>query len=126
MNPGNLRYSRTHEWVSAEGDIATLGITDFAQTELGEIVFVELPKVGTICRRGDAFGTIESYKTVSDLLCPVSGEIVEVNHALADAPQLVNESGYDQGWTVKVKMTDPTELEDLMTAEEYESAAKER
>ena len=125
MNPGNLRYSSTHEWANAEGGIAMLGITDYAQSELGEIVFVELPKVGTKFQKGDVFGTVESYKTVSDLMCPVSGEIVEINSALTDAPQLVNESPYDEGWTVKIKMTDPAELDELLTAEHYEGLLKE-
>lgn len=125
MNPGNYKYSSTHEWVNAEGGVAMLGITEHAQSELGEIVFVELPRVGTKFDKGDVFGTVESYKTVSDLMCPVTGEIVEINSALADAPQLVNESPYEQGWTVKIKMTDPGELDALLTAEQYEGVLKE-
>lgn len=125
MNPGNLKYSSTHEWVKAEGDVATIGITDYAQSELGEIVFVELPKVGSKVSNGDVFGTIESYKTVSDLVSPVSGEVVEVNSALASAPELVNDSAFEEGWTVKIKMTDPSELDSLMTAEQYEGVLKE-
>ncbi len=125
MNPGNLKYSETHEWVKSEGNTATIGITDYAQSELGEIVFVELPKVGAKFDKGDVFGTIESYKTVSDLMCPVSGEVVEVNSALADSPQFVNDSPYEQGWLVKLKMTDPTEAEALMSAEQYEGVLKE-
>ena len=125
MNPGNLKYSSTHEWVNAQGGIATLGITDYAQSELGEIVFVELPKVGSKFDKGDVLGTVESYKTVSDLTCPVSGEVVEVNSALADSPQFVNESPYEQGWTVKIRMADPSELDGLMTAQQYEGVLKE-
>jgi glycine cleavage system H protein len=115
-----LKYTKTHEWVKADGDLATVGISDYAQSELGEIVFVELPGVGTKLDAGGVFGTIESYKTVSDLMCPLSGEVVEVNSALADSPQLVNESALDDGWLVKIKMADPAQLGALMTAEEYE------
>lgn len=125
MNPGNLKYSSTHEWVKPEDGFATLGITDYAQSELGEIVFVELPKVGAKCDKGDVLGTIESYKTVSDLMCPVSGEVVEVNSTLADSPQFVNESPYEQGWLIKLKLSDPSELDGLMSAEQYEGVLKE-
>lgn len=121
----DLKFTQTHEWVRADGDVATVGISDYAQSELGEIVFVELPKVGTKLERGDALGTIESYKTVSDLMCPVSGEVLEVNSALADSPQLINESALEQGWLVRIKMTDPGELDGLMTAEEYEGVLEE-
>ena len=121
-----LRYSKTHEWVRADGDVATVGISDYAQSELGDIVFVELPEVGSRFEAGEVFGTIESYKTVSDLMCPVSGEVVEVNSALAGSPQLVNESALDEGWLVKIRMTDPAQLEALMTAEQYEAVLKER
>lgn len=125
MNPGSLKYSSTHEWVKPEDGFATLGITDYAQSELGEIVFVELPKVGAKCDKGDLLGTIESYKTVSDLMCPVSGEVVEVNSTLADSPQFVNESPYEQGWLIKLKLSDPSELDGLMSAEQYEGVLKE-
>jgi len=121
-----LRYSKTHEWVRADGDVATVGISDYAQSELGDIVFVELPEVGSRFEAGEVFGTIESYKTVSDLMCPVSGEVVEVNSALAGSPQLVNESALNEGWLVKIRMTDPAQLEALMTAEQYEAVLKER
>ncbi len=125
MNPGNLKYSETHEWVKTDGDVATIGITDYAQSELGEIVFVELPKIGAALTKGDVLGTIESYKTVSDLMCPVSGEVAEVNSALVDSPQSVNDSPYEEGWLVKVKMADPAETAGLMTAEQYEGVLKE-
>lgn len=125
MNPGSLRYSSTHEWVEPQGDVAKIGITDYAQSELGEIVFAELPKVGAKCDKGNLLGTIESYKTVSDLMCPVSGEVVEVNSALADSPQFVNESPYEQGWLIKLKLSDPSELDGLMSAEQYEDVLKE-
>jgi len=121
-----VRYSKTHEWVRADGDVATVGISDYAQSELGDIVFVELPEVGSRFEAGEVFGTIESYKTVSDLMCPVSGEVVEVNSALAGSPQLVNESALNEGWLVKIRMTDPAQLEALMTAEQYEAVLKER
>jgi glycine cleavage system H protein len=121
----SIRFAQTHEWVKADGDVATVGISDYAQSELGEIVFVELPKVGSKVEAGDVLGTIESYKTVSDLMCPVSGEVAEVNSALADSPQLVNESALDEGWLVKIKMTDPAQLDALMTAEQYEEVLKE-
>lgn len=125
MNPTDLKYSRTHEWINAEGDVATIGVTDYAQSELGEIVFLELPQAGSKFRKGDALGTIESYKTVSDLMAPVSGEVIEINPDLADSPQFVNESPYDQGWMIKIKMSDPSELNELMSAEDYEGILKE-
>lgn len=125
MNPGNLKYSSTHEWVNAEGDAATIGITDYAQSELGEIVFVELPKVGTKFSKGDVLGTIESYKTVSDLMCPVSGEVTAANSELSSAPEKVNESPYEDGWLVKLKMSNAGEVNELMTAEQYEGVLKE-
>lgn len=124
MNPGNLKYSSTHEWVKPEADTAVIGITDYAQSELGEIVFVELPKVGAKCDKGEVLGTIESYKTVSDLMCPVSGEVLEVNSALADSPQFVNESPYQEGWLIKLKMSDPSELDGLLSAEQYEGVLR--
>lgn len=120
-----IRYSKTHEWVRADGDVATVGISEHAQSELGDIVFVELPQVGARFEAGDVFGVVESYKTVSDLICPVSGEVVEVNSALAGSPQLVNESALEEGWLVKIRMTDPAQLDELMTAEQYEAALKE-
>ena len=125
MNPGNLKYTDSHEWVKSDGDIATAGVTDYAQSELGEIVFVELPKVGSKFDKGEVLGSIESYKTVSDLMCPVSGEVVEVNSTLTGSPQFVNESAFEQGWMVKLKMTDPAELDKLMSAEQYETVLKE-
>ncbi len=120
-----LKFTKTHEWIKTDGDTATVGITDYAQSELGEIVFVELPEPGSKFAAGDVLGTIESYKTVSDLVSPVSGEIIQLNSALADSPQLVNESSLDEGWMVKIKMDDPTQLDDLLNAEQYESVIKE-
>lgn len=117
--PKNLKYSDDHEWVRVEGDEAVIGITDFAQSELGDVVYLELPTVGDEVSKGDAFGTIEAVKTVSDMLAPVSGEIIAVNEDLNDSPEDVNKEPYES-WLVKIKMSDPSEMEDLMDAEAYE------
>ncbi|BFN38199.1 glycine cleavage system protein GcvH [Fidelibacter multiformis] len=117
--PKNLKYSDDHEWVRVEGDEAVIGITDFAQSELGDVVYLELPSVGDEVSKGDAFGTIEAVKTVSDMLAPVSGEIIAVNEDLNDSPEDVNKEPYES-WLVKIKMSDPSETEDLMDAEAYE------
>lgn len=122
MYPSDLRYDREHEWVRLEGEIATIGITHYAQDQLGEVVYVDLPSVGDEAVAGESFGEIESVKSVSELFSPVSGEIVEVNDALSNAPELVNESPYGDGWMIKVRVADPaTALDGLMTADEYES-----
>jgi len=121
--PQNLRYAQTHEWARIEGDRATIGITDFAQHELGDVVYLELPEVGRTYRKGAPFGTVESVKAVSDLYAPVSGEVVEVNTALPDAPEKVNTSPYDEGWMLVIRMSDPAESADLMEAAAYESSA---
>jgi len=122
MYPSDLRYDREHEWVRLEGEIATIGITHYAQDQLGEVVYVDLPSVGDEAVAGESFGEIESVKSVSELFSPVSGEIVEVNGALSDAPELVNESPYGDGWMIKVRVADPaTALDGLMTADEYEA-----
>jgi glycine cleavage system H protein len=117
--PTQLKYSEEHEWAKIEGNRVTIGITDFAQGELGDIVFVELPEVGDTIQFGDPFGSVESVKTVSELYAPVSGKVVEVNVALVDAPEKVNESPYADGWMVVVELSDPTELEQLWTSEKY-------
>jgi glycine cleavage system H protein len=118
--PGQLRYTQEHEWVSLEEDgTATIGITDFAQSELGDIVYVELPQEGDSLTHMESFGTIEAVKTVSDLYAPVTGEILAVNQQLVDAPTMINESPYDDGWLVKVKLDEPGELEKLLSAEQY-------
>ncbi|HZL84695.1 MAG TPA: glycine cleavage system protein GcvH [Candidatus Krumholzibacteria bacterium] len=118
--PRQLRYTQEHEWVSLEEDgMATIGISDFAQGELGDIVFVELPQEGDKLVQMESFGSIEAVKTVSDLFAPVSGDVVAVNHQLVDAPMLINDSPYDDGWLVKVRLHDPRELERLLTAEQY-------
>ncbi|GLG00826.1 glycine cleavage system H protein [Alicyclobacillus hesperidum subsp. aegles] len=117
--PEQLKYSREHEWVRAEGNRAYIGITHFAQDELGDIVYVELPEVGATVTAGETFGTVESVKTVSDLYAPVSGQVIEVNKALADAPEKVNESPYDEAWMIVVEMSDAGELDALLSADAY-------
>ena len=117
----NVKYTQEHEWVLLEGDVATIGISSYAIDELGDIVFVELPKVGTEFSQMDELGTVESVKTVSSLYIPLSGAIVEVNETLQDAPETVNEAPYGNGWLIKVKIDDRAEYDDLMTSEEYET-----
>jgi len=121
MYPQDLKYDKEHEWVRVEGDVGTIGISDFAQDQLGEVVYVDLPSVGDALVAGDTFGEVESVKSVSDLFSPVSGEIVEVNVGLGDAPQHVNEDPYGAGWLVKVRLADADQLNGLMSAAEYES-----
>lgn len=117
--PNDLKYSTDHEWVKVTGDIATVGVTDFAQSELGDVVFVELPEIGTEAVKDDPFGTVEAVKTVADLLAPVSGKVVEINEALNDQPEVVNSDPYEKGWMVKIQMSDPSELDELMDASAY-------
>ena len=117
--PSNLKYTKEHEWVRVEGDNAFVGITDFAQGELGEIVFVEVETVGETLNQGDVFGSVEAVKTVSDLFLPVGGEILEFNEKLEDAPELVNSDPYGEGWMVKIAIADVAELEGLLSAVEY-------
>jgi glycine cleavage system H protein len=117
--PDDLRYSREHEWVRSEGDGATIGITSYAADELGDIVFVELPEVGSSLSQFATFGVVESVKAVSDLYAPVSGEVTEVNEALRDAPELLNSEPFGEGWIAKVSLADPSELEQLMDAAAY-------
>jgi glycine cleavage system H protein len=119
--PENLKYTKDHEWILVDGDTATVGVTDFAQSELGDIVFVEIETEGDTLDQNEVFGTIEAVKTVSDLFMPVSGEIVEVNSALEDAPESVNDNPYDGGWMVKIKLSDPSEVDALMDATEYKN-----
>jgi glycine cleavage system H protein len=120
MNPTNLKYTKDHEWVSLQGDIATVGITHFAQNELGDIVFVEIETVGETIEQDEVFGTVEAVKTVSDLFLPMSGEIIELNADLESNPELVNEDPYGKGWMVKVKVSNPAEWDNLLSAEAYE------
>ncbi|MDH5508813.1 MAG: glycine cleavage system protein GcvH [Nitrospinota bacterium] len=118
--PKDLKYSKEHEWVRVEGgDTAIIGITDFAQDELGDIVFVETPKIGQDLKAGESFGVAESVKTVSDLYSPVAGRVIEVNPELEGRPELVNESPFGEGWIIKMKMEDPKELESLLSAQDY-------
>ena len=118
--PAGLRYSKEHEWVATEEEVATIGITDYAQEQLGEIVYVELPAVGDKISKDDAFGVVESVKAVSDIYAPVSGTVVEVNQELPESPEMINEDPYGDGWLVKVKVSDGSELDDLLDHEEYE------
>ena len=118
--PEDNRYAKSHEYVHLEGDVATVGITDYAQKELGDVVFVELPQVGSQLDAGDELGSIESVKAVSELFTPVSGEVIEINEALADNPALVNTDPWGDGWMVRIRVTDATEVDELMTAEEYD------
>ncbi|MEJ2201259.1 MAG: glycine cleavage system protein GcvH [Desulfuromonadaceae bacterium] len=123
--PEELKYTEEHEWVLVEDALTTVGITDFAQESLGDVVFVELPEVGALLEAGKPFGVVESVKAVSDIYAPVSGEVIEVNEELQDAPELVNTSPYDDGWMVKVKLSDEAELNDLMDADAYQEFVEE-
>jgi glycine cleavage system H protein len=120
--PGELSYTKTHEWVRREDDVATVGITDHAQDELGDVVFIELPERGATFGAGEAFGTVESVKAVSDLYAPIEGEVVEVNEALNDAPEKINEDPYGDGWIVRLRVSEDG---DLLSAEEYEKVLEE-
>ena len=120
--PEDLQYTKSHEWVRIEGDTATIGITDHAQDELGDVVFVELPDEGATFDAGESFGTVESVKAVSDLYAPVGGEVVEVNSALEDAPENINEAPYGEGWIIKLRITGEP---DLLSPEEYEKVVEE-
>ncbi|MCL1943391.1 MAG: glycine cleavage system protein GcvH [Candidatus Azobacteroides sp.] len=119
--PSELKYTKEHEWIRVEGDNAYVGITDFAQNELGEIVFVDITTVGETIAKDKVFGTVEAVKTVSDLFMPVSGKVLEVNADLEDEPESVNEDPYGRGWIIKVKLTDAGEIVDLLSAEEYKA-----
>ena len=118
--PSELKYTKDHEWVRIEGDIATVGVTDFAQGELGDVVFVEIETEGETLSHGDTFGTIEAVKTVSDLFMPVDGEIIEVNPKLEDAPDVVNSDPYGDGWMIRIRMEDPAGTEGLLSSSDYE------
>ena len=118
--PADLKYTKDHEWIRVEGDVAYVGITDFAQSELGEIVYVDITTEGETVEKEEVFGTIEAVKTVSDLFMPATGEVLEVNPELEDAPELVNEVAYGKGWLIKVTVADPAQLDELLSAEEYQ------
>jgi len=117
--PAELRYTKEHEWVSAAGGVATIGITDYAQGELGDIIYLELPEPGTHVGKGDPFGTVEAVKTVEEIYAPVTGEVLEINGGLEEHPEQVNQSPYHEGWMVRIKMSDPSELEQLLDSEAY-------
>jgi len=119
--PQNLKYTSEHEWISVEGEIATVGITSFAQGELGDIVFVEIETEGETLEKGDTFGTIEAVKTVSDLFMPVGGEVLEINPLLESSPELVNKDPYGEGWLIRISIADPAELDGLLSADEYQA-----
>lgn len=119
--PSELKYTKDHEWIKLEGNIATVGITDFAQGELGDIVYVEVETIDETLDKDEVFGTVEAVKTVSDLFLPLTGEIIEFNEALEDAPEKVNSDPYGEGWMVKIKISDPSEADDLLSAEDYKT-----
>lgn len=119
--PANLKYTKEHEWIRLEGTTAFVGITDYAQSELGEIVFVEVETVGETLAEGDVFGTVEAVKTVSDLYLPIDGKILESNEGLEDKPELVNEDPYGEGWMIKIEVSDAAQAESLLSASEYEA-----
>lgn len=126
MYPENFRYSKEHEWVSAEGDMATIGITHHAQSELGDIVYVDLPRVGTTVARGKTLGSVESVKAVSDVYSPVSGEIVEVNEMLTSSPEKLNEDPHGAAWLVKLRLSAPSELLNLLSSADYQTYIGEK
>jgi len=125
MQPGDLKYNRDHVWVRNDDGVATIGITDHAQSELGDIVYVELPEVGKEVVKGNMVATVESVKTVSDIISPVSGRVRKVNESLVETPELLNEDPYGSGWLVSIEISNPTELEDLITEEEYKQFVHE-
>jgi len=122
--PDDLHYSKDHEWVRVEGNIAVVGITDYAQDSLGDVVYVELPKIGDEFAANESFGSVESVKAVSEVFSPVSGEIVGINEALTDVPEKVNQDPYSDGWMIRVQMSNPGEVDSLLTAAEYEDFTK--
>jgi glycine cleavage system H protein len=126
MHPSDYRYTKEHEWVKAEGATGTIGITDYAQAELGDVVFVELPKVGTQLKSGQSFGTVESVKAVSEIFSPVSGEVLETNSALADSPEKINQDPHGAGWLVKVRLANSKEVAGLMDAAGYQAYIAEK
>jgi glycine cleavage system H protein len=122
--PSELKYTKDHEWIQIEGTIATIGITDFAQGELGDIVYVDVDTLDETIAEGEVFGSVEAVKTVSDLFMPLTGEVIEFNNALEDDPELVNSDPYNKGWMIKIEFTDNSQLEDLLDAAAYESLVK--
>lgn len=126
MNPSNLKYHKEHDWARIEGDLAVFGITHYAQESLGDIVYIELPEVGAELTAGTSYAEVESVKAVSDVYAPLSGSVVEVNQEVIDAPELLNESPYEDGWLVKVKLSDSSEADELMSAADYEGMLAEQ
>jgi glycine cleavage system H protein len=126
MYPSDYRYTKDHEWIKLDGPMGTIGITDYAQAELGDVVFVELPKAGTQVKAGQSFGTVESVKAVSEIFTPVSGEVVETNAALADSPEKINQDPHGAAWMVKIRLTDPKEISGLMDATAYQAYIAEK
>jgi len=124
QSPEDRRYTKTHEWVALDGDVATIGVTDFAQSELGDITYLELPEIGDAIALDQAFGIIESVKAANDIFSPVDGDVVERNETVVAAPELINASPFDDAWLVRVRVADPTQVEALLTAEEYNELAK--
>ncbi|MGB1893466.1 MAG: glycine cleavage system protein GcvH [Candidatus Latescibacterota bacterium] len=123
--PENVSYSDSHEWIQVESDIATIGITDFAQSELGDIVFVELPEVGEYAKKGETFGTVEAVKTVEDLIAPLSGEVLEANETLEEDAEQINKDPYGAGWMIKIRIEDEEQLEELLSPSEYSDIINE-
>jgi glycine cleavage system H protein len=121
MYPENFRYTKEHEWVRVDGDTGTVGITDHAQKELGDIVYVDLPKAGTVVEHGKSLGSVESVKAVSDIYAPISGEVLEINQALADAPEKLNQDPHGEAWLVKIRLSAPAEIDGLLSAADYQS-----
>ena len=126
MYPDDFSYSESHEWIKIEGDIATVGITDFAQKQLGDVVYVELPAAGKELKAMEEFGVVESVKSVSSLYCPVSGKVVEANAKLNNGPQLVNEDPYGKGWMIKIEMSSPSDLNSLLSATDYKKLVESK
>lgn len=122
--PTDLKYSKDHEWIKIDGNLAIIGITDYAQGELGDIVFVELPSVGTDFKAGESFGTIEAVKAVSEIFAPLSGKIAEINELLEDDPMVINSAPYGDGWMIKIELSDPAEVESLMSSDDYQKLIK--
>ena len=122
--PDKIRYGEDHEWIRVDGSEAVIGITDFAQSELGDIVFVDIPEVGIELAKGEVFGSIEAVKTVSDLILPASGELLEVNKLLEDNPETINSDPYDKGWIIRIRLKDPKEVDSLMDAAQYQAFIK--
>jgi glycine cleavage system H protein len=126
MYPNDYRYTKDHEWVKVDGSMGTIGITDYAQNELGDVVFVELPKVGAHLKAGESLGTVESVKAVSEIFCPVSGEVAEINPALGNTPEKINQDPHNSAWLIKLRLTDAKEISGLMDAAAYEAYIAEK